>query len=316
MIMRSYKIESYVPEENFLRGKDARFCRAAFEDCFVVDVHKGIRVIASTRGEKNLEVSMADAANLLTRERGKKEILILPSSHGTLLFYPAWQSLGLSLAFFLPESPEEVEKAYQNAKRYAFSMVFNNEADEENNQNQQLETKLCVLDFYINSLFGDKRETNITAQILMLANLVGCRLHETTVSRMSINFDEREAEKISAFLCCVFMTMRRYNGRISTYDETADNSLNSTHVPQEYGICIQQSIKERITKEITKTTLFDVPKQTDTAGFATHPAFSDYRIEEVDGAIRMHLPVKQKAFLSSVSMRGREQEITLTLFPF
>ena len=310
--MRSYKIESYVPEENFLRGKDARFCRAAFEDCFVVDVHKGIQVIASTRGEKNLEVSMADAANLLTRERGKKEILMLPSSRGTLLFYPAWQSLGLALAFFLPESPKEVEKAYQNAKRYAFSMVFNNEADEENNQNQQLETKLCVLDFYINSLFGDKRETNITAQILMLANLIGCRLHETIVSRMNINFDEREAEKISAFLCCVFMTMRRYNGRISTYDETADNSLNSTHAPQEYGICIQQSIKERI----TKTTPFDVPKQTDVANFITHPAFANYRIEEADGAIRMHLPVKQKAVLSSVSVRGREQEITRTLFPF
>ena len=310
--MRSYKIESYVPEENFLRGKDARFCRAAFEDCFVVDIHKGIHVIASARGEKNLEVSMADAANLLTWERGKKEILILSSSHGTLLFYPAWQSLGLALAFFLPESPEEVEKAYQNAKRYAFSMVFNNEADEENNQNQQLETKLCVLDFYINSLFGDKRETNIPAQILMLANLIGCRLHETTVSRMNINFDEREAEKISAFLCCVFMTMRRYNGRISTYDETADNSLNSTHVPQEYGISIQQSINKRI----TKTTPFGIPNQADVAGFATHPAFSDYRIEEVDGAIRMHLPVKQKAVLSSVSVRGREQEITLTLFPF
>lgn len=140
--MRSYKIESYVPEENFLRGKDARFCRAAFEDCFVVDVHKGIRVIASTRGEKNLEVSMADAANLLTQEKGKKEILILPSSRGTLLFYPAWQSLGLALAFLLKEPPEEVEKSYQNAKRYALSMIFDADTDTENNQQVGLETKL------------------------------------------------------------------------------------------------------------------------------------------------------------------------------
>ena len=310
--MRSYKIESYVPEDDFLRGKDARFCRAAFEDCFVVDFHNGIRVIASSRGAEKFELSLSDAANLLTQTHDHKELLILPSSCGTLLFYPAWRNLGLGLVFSLQESPEEVEKAYQSAKRYAFSMIFDADTDTENNQQLCLETKLCVLDFYINRLFGDKRETNVTAQILMLANLVGCRLHETTVSRMNVNLDEREAEKISAFLCCVFMTMRRYNGRISTAAEIAENAQKSTHVPQEYGICIQQSIKERI----TKPTLFDIPNQTDVVGFAAHPAFANYRIEEADGAIRMHLPIKQKMLLSSVSARGREQEITLTLFPF
>ena len=49
MDMRSYKIESYVPEENFFCGKDARFWSAAFENCFVVDVADKYRILSSIR---------------------------------------------------------------------------------------------------------------------------------------------------------------------------------------------------------------------------------------------------------------------------
>ena len=311
MIMRSYKIESYVPEETFLAGKNARFCRAAFEDCFVVDLHNGPNIIASCRGTEQIETSMADTAALLTLFDGKNELLILPSSQGTLLVYPAWPQLELALVFLLKEREEDIEKAYQNAKQYAFSMIFDTDEKSEINQRLNLKTKLCVLDFYVKRLFGDERETNVTAQILMLANLVGCRLHKMSVSRVSVNLDEREMERISAFLCCAFMTMRRYNGRISTTDETAENPSIFAHVPQEYGIHIQQSIKERD----ARPTPFDLPNKADFTSFATHPAFANYRINETDGELRIHLPIKQKAFLSSVPACGREQELTITLFP-
>ena len=309
--MRSYKIESYVPEKSFLSGKDARFCRAAFEDCFVVDFHNGPNIIASCRGTEQIETSMADTAALLTLFDEKNEFLILPSSQGTFLVYPAWPQLELALAFLLKERAEDIEKAYQNAKQYAFSMIFDADDKSEINQRLNLKTKLCVLDFYVKRLFGDERETNVTAQILMLANLVGCRLHKMSVSRVSVNLDEREMERISAFLCCAFMTMRRYNGRIFTTDETAENPSIFAHVPQEYGIHIQQSIKERD----ARPTPFDLPNKADFTSFVTHPAFANYRINETDGELRIHLPIKQKAFLSSVPACGREQELTITLFP-
>jgi len=309
--MRNYKIESYVPEETFLAGKNARFCRAAFEDCFVVDLHNGPNIIASCRGTEQIETSMADTAALLTLFDGKKEFLILPSSQGTLLVYPAWPQLELALVFLLKERAEDIEKAYQNAKQYAFSMIFDTDDKSEINQRLNLKTKLCVLDFYVKRLFGDEHEKNVTAQILMLANLVGCRLHKMSVSRVSVNLDEREMERISAFLCCAFMTMRRYNGRISTTDETAENPSIFAHVPQEYGIHIQQSIKERD----ARPTPFDLPNKADFTSFATHPAFVNYRINETDGELCIHLPIKQKAFLSSVPACGREQELTITLFP-
>ena len=66
---------------------------------------------------------------------------------------------------------------------------------------------------------------------------------------------------------------------------------------------------------ISKSTAHDLPPKSDIVTFATHPAFEGYKIEETDGAIQLHLPIKQKALLSSVLSRGREQEITLTLFP-
>ena len=84
--MRSYKIESYVPEETFLAGKDARFCRAAFEDCFAVDVHNHFDIIAACRKGNLIGKSLADAfslslsnvANLVHLFDGDSEFLALP----------------------------------------------------------------------------------------------------------------------------------------------------------------------------------------------------------------------------------------------
>ncbi len=310
--MYSYKIKSYVPEKNFLAGKDAHFCRAAFADCFVIDVRNKMSVIASSRAGEPIPFSMADAATLLTLDEGNKEFAILPIATGTLVVYPAWRHLGLLLAFLFEESPEEVEKSYQNAQRYAFSTVFDTETESEKTPKLHLETKLSVLDFYMDHLFGDKRETNITAQILMIANLMGCNLCKMEVSHVDVPFDEQEVECLSAYLCCAFMTMRKYSGRVSTSRETDPNSQFFTHVPQKYSICIEQSIRERI----TKPTPFDLPTHADVASFANHPAFADYKTEEENGRFRMHLPLKRKALLSSFSACGRESEIILTIFPF
>ncbi len=311
--MRSFKIESYVPEENFFRGKDARFWSAAFEDCFVVDFHYGPTIMASCRGTERIETSMADAASLLTLFNGKNEFLILPSSAGTLLVYPAWPHLEIALAFLLKECVEDVEKAYQNAERYAFSMVFDTPNERENTPLLDLETKLCTLQFYMSCLFGARRETNVTAHILMIANLVGCRLHEMSVSRVSFTLDERELERLDAYLFCTFMTMRRYNGKVSALPDSENdkNTAILTHVPQEYGLRIQQSVHKRV----AKPTVFDVPTEADLAVFAAHPIFADYKIEESDGTIRLHIPLRQKTTLSSISAHRTEKEITLVLFP-
>jgi hypothetical protein len=105
--------------------------------------------------------------------------------------------------------------------------------------------------------------------------------------------------------------MRRYNGKVSASDKNDENTDLFTHVPQEYGIRIQQSVRESVTKE----TAFDLPSKSDIACFENHPAFANYKIEQTDGAVRLRLSIKQKAILSSFSQVGKEQEITLTIFP-
>ena len=311
--MRSYKIESYVPEKNFYQGKDARFWSAAFEDCFVIDVHHGPRIISSCRGTKTLDFSLSSTANLLALFESD-EPFILPSHQGTLLIYPAWRQFELALVFLLKESVETVADAYQNAKRYAFSMIFDAVGEQENNRQTELENKLCILQFYMDRLFGTKRETNAVAHILMIANLVGCRLHEMSVSCLNVTLDERELDRLGAYLFCVFMTMRRYNGRISANTESENDQFVdfSTHVPQKYGLKIEQRVKEKF----TKPTAFDLPTDADFANFAAHPAFSDYKIEEENGAIRLSLPLKQTALLSSLSANRAQKELAIIIFPF
>ena len=309
--MRGYKIESYVPEEGFFRGKDAHFWRAAFEDCFVIDLHYGVNVIASCRGTNKIDVSMAEAATLFDLFAGEKKFYILPSSAGTLLIYPTWPRLELALAFLVKEKPEEVEKAYENAQRYAFSTLFNATSEAENNQRLSLEDKLCTLRSYMDFLFGAKRQTNVMAHVLMIANLVGCRVHEASVSRVNVTLEERETERLCAYLFCAFMTMRRYNGKVSALPENSNSDANLHDVPQEYGLRIEQSIRERI----ASPSAFDLSAAADMAPFVRHPLFCDYKINESNGAICLHIPLKQKATLYSLNVRNAQKEITFVLFP-
>ena len=311
--MRNYKIESYVPEKDFLLGKDARFCRVLFEDCFVVDLHGTPTAIASCRGNEALTFSMAKISSLPHVNRASDGPLILPCPQGTLMVYSVWKTLELALVFLLKESPESVEKAYKNAQRYAFSFTFDTGKDNESTPRIGLEERLCVLNFYMRNLFGEERSTNASAHILMLANLVGCRLHEMSASRVNITLDELELEQLSAYLACAFMTMRRYNGAVSAFAE-GDNNLpyriEGSYTEPEYGIRIEQN---RVSKT-SKATLFDIPTSAGFASFSNHPAFQKYRIEAVEENIRLHLPLRQKVLLSSFSSHCAQNEIVISLF--
>ena len=319
--MRSYKIKSYVPEESFFNSKNSRFRNVAFENCFVVDVANRFRILSATRKEELIDISLsdafslsvADAASLLHLFELKDEFLLLPTNDGTLLAYPAWRRLGLALVFYVNESIENVEKSLKNAQRYAFSSVLPTDEESEKGSSEALENRLGILQFFMARLFGKDRQSNVMAHILMIANLVGCRLHEMSVSRVNVTLDEGEMERLGAYLFCTFMTMRRYNGKISAApdDKENENAAKSTHVVQKYGLQIQQSVHERI----AKPTAFDLPTEADIASFATHPAFKDYKIEESDGTLRLHVPLRQKATLSSITARGAQKEITFVFFP-
>ena len=313
MSMRCFQLKSYVSEKEFLEGKDAHFYQAAFANCFVVDFSATPRVIASCRPTQPIEASLRDIAASLPLLHDGNQPLILPCPDGTLLLYPAWQKLSLSLGFLLTESPENVEKAYKNAQRYAFSLTVHGLLDSQMPAEIGLEARLCILQFYINRLFGEDSNTSVMAQMLMIARLTGCKLHEVSAARVNISLDEREMESFSAYLFCVLMTMRRYNGKISAAEDAggAENDVFSTYVSREYGLRIQQSIRERL----TKPTAFDLPTKADIMAFAAHPAFANYRIEQIDGAVQMRIPVRQKAMFSSVAVRSAKKELLVTLFP-
>ena len=214
----------------------------------------------------------------------------------------------MALAFLVKESTTEVEKAYQNAQRHAFSTVFTPDGEP---QNPSLETKLCVLDFYMKRLFPEGHQVNVAAQILMLANLLGCRLHEMSASRVNITLDEREAQTLSAYLACTFMTMRRHPGEVAASVEGDKNPAILTHVEQEYGIRIQQTLKKRFEKATACETFCG---QED-APFQHHPAFQNYQTEASDTVRHIHIPLRKKATLSSFASIGGESEILLSLFP-
>ena len=307
--MKKYTIQSYVPEENLFHGKDARFCRTAFEDAFVLDVHEAPTIIASCKGDDKIAFSMAQSASLLNIFKGDKEVLILPYPHGgSLLVYPAWPHLEMALAFLVKESAEEVEKAHKIAQRHAFSAFL---TTEETNPNATAETKLCVLDFYMKQLFSKECQTNQAAQILMLANLLGCRLHEMSVLSVNATLDEHELERLSAYLACTFMTMRRRAGEVTAAVEKEENTANNAHVLQEYGIRIQQNTRKKIKKEVTREASIAHVTQS----FNTHPAFQSCQTNESDDAIHVHIPLRQKATLSSFAPFGYESEMVLTIFP-
>lgn len=317
--MRYFKIEHYVSEETFFQNKDVRTRVAAFADCFVVDIHNNARVLAACcdgtltgcRLPDALELSTRDATALLQLYGAKREPLALACNKGTLLCFPAWRTLGLALVFLLDADLPCVLKSLENAQRYANSPLFEEAEVLSNAPVGAVERQLQTILFYTEQLFGKQRSTDAVAQILMVANLAGCRLHRVAVEQLGVLIRERELEGFLACLLCLFMTMRRFSGHISASDNAAPDHALLRHVSAEYGLCIQQTALPRTRKPIA----FDIPAGEDIISFLHHPAFADYTIEATESGICLTLPLGRCAAVFSLSAKAPVRAVRVMLFP-
>ena len=130
--MRYFKIEQYVSEDVFFENKNDFLHKAAFADCFVVDICNEARILAACRSKPltgrflcdALALSTKDKAALLDLFHAKQTPLTLACDRGTLLCFPAWRSLELALVFLLEADLQTVEKCLKNAPRHANSPLF------------------------------------------------------------------------------------------------------------------------------------------------------------------------------------------------
>lgn len=317
--MRYFKIEQYVSEDIFFENKNDLLHKAAFADCFVVDICNEARILAACRSKPltgrflcdALALSAKDKAALLDLFHAKQTPLTLACDRGTLLCFPAWHSLDLSLVFLLEADLQTVEKRLKNAPRHANSPLFQKAEEQELITSQAIEKQLQTILFYTERLFGKEKEGNVVAQILMIANLVGCKLHKVSVERISTSISERELDSFSAYLFCALLTMRHFSGEISAVDSADQNFDFSAHAVQKYGLRIQQTTLSCV----QKSTKFDTPQKEDVASFLHHPAFSAYRIEESEGGVCLTLPIGCGAVVFSLSAKTPTRAVKITLFP-
>ena len=71
--MRYFKIEQYVSEDVFFENKNDLLHKAAFADCFVVDICNEARILAACRSKPLTGCSLCDAL-ALSAEGPRQEI--------------------------------------------------------------------------------------------------------------------------------------------------------------------------------------------------------------------------------------------------
>ena len=315
--MRYFKIQQYVSEDVFFENKNNLLHTAAFADCFVIDIHNDTKILAAYRESAWIENPLWKAFALPESEKcalanlfhAKQDSLLLACHRGTLLCFPAWKTIGLALVFLLDADLQTVEKCFKNAQRSVNSPLFEKTETPKTNNGEAIQKQLQTILFYTERLLGKEKEKNVVAQILMIANLAGCKLHKVAVEQISTLIYEREFECFSAYLFCVLLTMRRFSGNISASDNLGKADF-STHVVPEYGLYIQQTA----IPQMQKSTKFDTPTKEDVASFLHHPAFTRYQTEEKNGGICLTLPVGYSKTVFSLSTKTLTRAIKITLF--
>ncbi len=314
------KVKSYVPENTFFEAKEAHVRRRAFSNCLVVNLVDGARIVAGLQASTPVGRSLFDVFSF-SDENAKafsgifsdtKTPLLFPCQNGSLLAVGAWPRLQLALVFCLDEKMEIAQRAYQNAQRRAFSNEHTLGQQGCVNEEENAEKGICEILHYVRHLFGEECEKGVAAQVLMIANLMGCRLHEISATCARLRVSDWDLQRMGAYLTCVFMTLRRFGGNVGVFEENADEkAVFSTHAPQQaYGLCIEQNTQRLHTEKNNarpSTELFE--------SFATLPCFSDLEIETKEEGFTLHLPLYRGGPLGAVPFMGRARTLSFTFFP-
>ena len=221
------QIYSYLPEtELFLdKNNQSRICHF---DCAVLDAKQQFEVLAergfhAAYGENLFSLLgwQEEAYTALNRFLPSSvSTLLRPCAGGSLLLFRQWyDSLGLLLAIRLPYAESELRKELNNASHSAISPIFSMDDTVDKNQKRDTAEALAEVFYYTERIFALPNPSSLFGHALLLANFAGCRLLPSALPYSFPQMDKKEAMRLSAFLLCTLLSLRKAEGNAFAFSE-------------------------------------------------------------------------------------------------
>ncbi len=233
-------LRSYVSEKLFFEDKDRRRCRRLHDDVAVLDAASDFRILAArgfsepigTPLFSSLALPDADLARVDAFLKSDGTCLLLGVGKASILLFSAWYaSCDLLLAVRVHQEEREVRALLDAAKSGAAIPVFSPEEPEETS----LLLQLAEIFYYTEHILQDRG--NFWTHCLTVANFVGCRLEQLRLPVSGVSLDEKDFHRITAFLVCLFLTMRARDGKIRATETGDTNAMLGMRISQRpYGL--------------------------------------------------------------------------------
>lgn len=214
-------MNGYVPEGSFFKGKDGRSERLCMEKIAVIDALHGYRVLVRHSFEIDLESDLFSAFGIDRDEKSyfmnaleTHRRLLLHGSLGEVLVLGDWLSeTGLLLAVALPESRGVLMQALGLMRREDIAISpFPAEALQAvAHPIDDAIGHLSELFFYLDRIFSTDYTLGLMTRVLLIGAFVGCRV---SCEALPVEFPAlcaADSARLSAFLLCSLITLRRQN---------------------------------------------------------------------------------------------------------
>ncbi len=220
-----------MPEITFRQGKNEPHGRAFFDDLLILDTADSYRVLAArgvriTRGKPLTEIYRL---SIPSKRLMKKPFLptdayrvVACGSGASLLLFPQLlPAAGLLVAVRIPLPPVRLAESISLMQETELLSPFSSRRDR---LRTTVPAKLEELFYYINRIFFSEEQVSLYTLLQLVANFTGCRLGTaSSVPMLPLNFSDIEWKRLTAFLLCAFLTIRRRTGTMAAMGCDSDS---------------------------------------------------------------------------------------------
>lgn len=225
--------------------------------------------------------------------------LMLPCQSATLFLFSDWYaSTGLLLAVRIQTEYTTAKKILDNLTRPRFFEEDPTQKAQDRVSEKEAEAVEELL-YYTDRIFAEDSDATPMMQTHLLANFAGCRLDQLDLNAAFPFPDKMVKDRYSAFLLCIFLTLRKTGGTVSA----KENQQNVGKVQEEITAGSHAELAFSITqKELSREkTDFDLPIHRSKAPrflfpFMELPCFRSFKLEQSDGALRFEMTARHQEY--------------------
>lgn len=230
------QIKSYVPEAFFLEQKDREHMQIFHETFALVDPANGYRVMAGRGKGIRADLPFAPLDDLLRSERDFLERSLASSPHvllqsgdrAILVFGDLLPASGLLLVLCPTHGASSLRRALLLLQKNDF--VCSSAQEKESTTPRQSDAAVYE---YLRGIFYDldrilspSDSLGIWTRIALIANFAGCAVDVQALPVKAVSITSSEALRLSAFLLCLFLSIRAEATAVSAAGEDAATELS------------------------------------------------------------------------------------------